>query len=202
MSSAHDLDVELEPPPAGAEAPARAARAAQRTPPASPPLRLSREQARSCSGQLATGVSVVTTLDVDALPYGLTMSAVVCVSLDPFLYLVSVGRDSDTLPPLLRRRAFALNVLKAGQEPLAQTFAGKGGPGKFRGIRYRLSAATGVPVLNDTLAAVECRILDVHTGGDHRLVIGEVLAMSTAPGLPLLRYAGGYAGIGSTAGAA
>ncbi|MGE5116497.1 MAG: flavin reductase family protein [Betaproteobacteria bacterium] len=156
---------------------------------------LSRDQARACSRQLASGVSVVTTRDLDSQPHGLTVSAVLCVSLEPSLFLVSIAETSTTLAPLLRRGAFVINILAMGQEAVADVFASKAGPDKFRRVAYDLSADTRLPLLCGALAMLECRLVHAYAGGDHRLIVGEVCATSMNPGLPLLRYDGRYLGV-------
>jgi flavin reductase (DIM6/NTAB) family NADH-FMN oxidoreductase RutF len=135
---------------------------------------LSREQARACSRQLATGVSVVTTCDLDSQPYGLTVSAVLSVSLEPSVFLISVAETSKTLAPLLRRGAFVINILAAGQELIAEAFASQSGTNKFGHIAYELSAEARLPLLGGALAVLECRLVHAYAGGDHRLVVGEV----------------------------
>ena len=155
---------------------------------------LSREQARACSRQLATGVSVVTTCDLDSQPYGLTVSAVLSVSLEPSVFLVSVAETSRTLAPLLRRGAFVINILSAGQELIAEAFASQSGTDKFGHVVYELSTEGRLPLLGGALALLECRLLHAYAGGDHRLVVGEVCAMRVNSGLPLLRYDGRYLG--------
>lgn len=119
---------------------------------------VSPEQLRACSRQLAAGVTVVTTCDVKGYPYGLTVSAVVCLSLEPALFLICVSEKSDTLGPLLESGTFAINVLGRGQEALARTFASKRHAEKFKHIVYDLSAPTRLPVLAsvcpETLGAV------------------------------------------------
>jgi flavin reductase (NADH)/flavin reductase len=153
---------------------------------------LSRDGTRDCARRLASGVSVVTTRDLDGQPYGLTMSAVLCVSLDPSLFLASIADTSETLAPLLRRAAFVINVLGAGQQALADTFASKGRCDKFLHVAYGLSAGHRLPVLWGALAAIECRLVDALAAADHRLLLGEGRTMRVRPGSPLLRYDGDY----------
>ena len=64
-------------------------------------------------------------------------------------------------------------------------------PSRFDEIGYR-EGATGAPLIHDTLAAVECRIVDLLAGGDHTIVIGEVEATHVGEGKPLLYFRGGY----------
>jgi flavin reductase (DIM6/NTAB) family NADH-FMN oxidoreductase RutF len=156
---------------------------------------VSPDEVRACSRQLASGVSVVTTCDAAGRPYGLTMSAVLCVSLDPALFAICIGEESETLGPLLERGAFAINVLGAEQEALARTFASKGGRDKFRRVAYHSSATVQLPVLRGALAVVECSLVAAYPGGDHRLVVGKVEATRLGCGPPLLRYDGRYLGV-------
>lgn len=156
---------------------------------------VSPEQLRACSRQLAAGVTVVTTCDVKGYPYGLTVSAVVCLSLEPALFLICVSEKSDTLGPLLESGAFAINVLGRGQEALARTFASKGRVEKFKHIAYDLSAPKRLPVLANVLAVLECKLIDTYAGGDHRIVIGEVRVTRMNGGLPLVHYDGRYLGV-------
>jgi flavin reductase (DIM6/NTAB) family NADH-FMN oxidoreductase RutF len=73
----------------------------------------------------SAGVAVITTLDADDRPRGLTTTAVTSVSLEPPLLLVCIDRSSRTLPALLHARAFVVNVLDARHAPLAKHFASK-----------------------------------------------------------------------------
>lgn len=145
---------------------------------------------------MAAGVAVVTTCDPAGLPVGLTMSAITCLSLEPPLFLICVSEASDTLPALLQRGAFAINLLRREQEAVARTFAGKGGAGKFDCVEYAWGTLPQVPVLLGALAVVECQVVSVHPGGDHRIVTGSVKAARASDGEPLLYYASGYRSIG------
>lgn len=151
-----------------------------------------REQLRGCARRLASGVAVVTTCDLAGRPYGLTMSAVNCVSFEPALFLICVSETSDTLPALLQRRAFAIHFLRRDQEALARTFAAKGGAEKFSRIDYTEGVLPGVPQLTSALAVIECEMVIAYRGGDHRVVIGSVKAARAYAGDPLLYYAGDY----------
>ena len=90
------------------------------------PTLISPENFRKASGLWATGVSIVTTVDGDGTPFGLTMNSVTSLSLDPPLYLVNLDKGSDTLNALLVSRAFCINVLASDQQPLSNAFAKKG----------------------------------------------------------------------------
>ena len=153
---------------------------------------------RKACGYWATGVSIVTTRDTDGKAYGLTMNGLTSLSLDPPLFIICVDNKSDTLEPMKRSGAFCINVLSAGQQDLSNRFAKKG-PDKFEGVEHG-SGPTGSPQLAGHLLAVECRVKEVHPGGDHHIFVGEVvhLEMPASEALqPLLYYRGKYASVAS-----
>tara|TARA_B100001123_G_scaffold342814_1_gene389114 strand:- start:40 stop:534 length:495 start_codon:yes stop_codon:yes gene_type:complete len=159
--------------------------------------KISSDSFRKASGRWATGVSIVTTSDSEGEPFGLTMNAVTSLSLDPPLYIVNVDVSSDTLAPLLSSGSFCINVLAAGQQELSNRFAKKG-DNKFKDIPYR-TGATKAPQLGGALMNIDCRVNAVHDGGDHKIVVGEVVAIvtdeDTAAKKPLLYYGGSYASL-------
>ena len=145
-------------------------------------------------GHFATGVSVITTRDVDGKPYGLTANALCSVSLTPPLLLVCVDKCAESHPAFERSRLFAVNVLALGHEELSRRFAVSGGD-KFVDVRHRFGT-TGVPLLEDVLAVVECRVVAVHEAGDHTIYIGEVEHLEAFEGDPLLFFRGQYRRLG------
>jgi flavin reductase ActVB len=153
---------------------------------------------RQVMGWLAAGVSVVTTVDRAGRPWGLTATAVCSVSLDPPLTLVCIDRGADCHQAFLEAEAFAVNLLRDTQQELSHHFAKKDAL-KFEGILYR-PGVTGVPILADGLANLECRIRVRHPGGDHTIVIGEavhsVVPSSEDSGSPLVHFRGGYVRLG------
>ena len=62
-----------------------------------------------------------------------------------------------------------------------------GGP-KFDGVDWHPAPATGAPVIEGSLAWVDCRVELVHDAGDHELIIGKVLDLGTGDGSPLLFF--------------
>jgi flavin reductase (DIM6/NTAB) family NADH-FMN oxidoreductase RutF len=120
------------------------------------------------------GVAVVTTLDADGTPRGLTTTAVTSVSLHPPLLLACVGRGSRTLPALRRARAFAVNVLDAGHAHVALRFGSKA-EDKFAELAWT-PGPDGQPILHDhCIAWTECRTRSEVEAGDHMILIGEVV---------------------------
>jgi flavin reductase (DIM6/NTAB) family NADH-FMN oxidoreductase RutF len=145
---------------------------------------------RRIMGRFATGVTVITTRDAEGTYGGMTANAVASLSLEPPLVLVSVDRRAQTHLVLTQTRCFVMNILTADQEPLSRRFA-MPGPKDFSDIPLT-TAATGVPVLAEALAWVDCRVTDILAGGDHDIFVGEIHAGDARDGQPLLYYAGQY----------
>ncbi|MBX5457475.1 MAG: flavin reductase family protein [Thermogemmatispora sp.] len=143
-------------------------------------MSIDREFFRHVLGQFATGVTVVTTRGSAGL-VGLTVNAFCSVSLDPPLVLVCIDLKSRTLQAIRESQIFAVNILSEEQEELARCFAL---PSEER-YRYFCHAAyhlgvTGAPLLEGTLAFVEARLVADYPGGDHAILLGEVVALGTA----------------------
>lgn len=151
---------------------------------------------RRAMGALTTGVTVVTTASDDGEMHGMTASAVASLSLDPFLVLVCVRRGT-VFDRLVRRiGTFGITVLSEAQREHSGWFASRTrprGPAQFEPFPWRPGPATGSPLLEGGLTYLDCRLADVHDGGDHVIVLGEVLALGELGGAgPLLHYEGGY----------
>jgi flavin reductase (DIM6/NTAB) family NADH-FMN oxidoreductase RutF len=122
-----------------------------------------------------TGVAIVTTLDAEGSPRGLTSNAVCSVSADPPLVLVCVDRTSRTLPALLAAKGFVVNFVAAGSHELAARFASKADD-KFDGIDWR-PAPSGRPWLHaDAVAYADCVTDQEVEAGDHVILVGRVEA--------------------------
>ena len=141
-------------------------------------------------GHFATGVTVITTRDIDGKPYGLTANSLCSVSLDPPLLLVCVDKRAESHPAFGRSGLFAVNILGIGHEDLSRRFAVSGGD-KFVDVDHR-SGVSGLPLLDGALASVECRVVAVHEAGDHTIFIGEVEHLQADNGDPLLFFRGKY----------
>jgi 3-hydroxy-9,10-secoandrosta-1,3,5(10)-triene-9,17-dione monooxygenase reductase component len=145
---------------------------------------------RNVIGHFATGVCVVTAEGPEG-PVGMTANAVCSVSLDPLLLLVCFDRGARTLPIVRESRRFGVNVLAAGQEAIALTFASKlPETEKFAGVPHRLH--DGVPVIEGALAWLGCHLTELVPAGDHVIGIGEVDVAEAGDGEPLLWYRGAF----------
>jgi flavin reductase (DIM6/NTAB) family NADH-FMN oxidoreductase RutF len=139
-------------------------------------------------GAFPTGVGIVTTLDQDQQPKGLTSNALCSVSAEPPLLLVCVDKNSNTLPALRHTKKFVVNYLSAGRGDLSNLFASKE-PDKFNGISWR-PANNGMPWLHaDSIAYAECNVAQELDAGDHIIFLGEVVGgQPPAPGTKPLMY--------------
>ena len=147
------------------------------------------ELQRQVMGRFATGVTVVTTRTGDEM-CGMTANAVMSLSLEPPLLVVSVDRAAHMHGALLESGCFAVNVLKQEHESLSRRFAKKG-PKNFSDLSCTVKE-TGSPILDDALAFADCRVVEVLSGGDHDMFVGELLAAASRRGEPLIFYGGNY----------
>lgn len=141
-------------------------------------------------GLFATGVTVLTTRDSHGRPYGLTANAVASLSLDPPLLIICIDKKAETHPHFSDSRRFVVNILAEDQAELSTRFAKSGGD-KFGDLTFSANQ-DGVPVLEGTIAHVECRIIETHEGGDHVIHIGEVQHAEVRGGRPLCFFQGRY----------
>jgi flavin reductase (DIM6/NTAB) family NADH-FMN oxidoreductase RutF len=145
---------------------------------------------RDALGCFATGVTVVTCLH-DGVPAGLTVNSFTSVSLDPPLLLVCIARQAASGPALISASHFAVNVLQTGQQPASIRFATRD-EDRFGATPWACGEA-GAPILEDSLGVFECERYAVYDGGDHHILVGQVVKASFDAGLdPLLYFRGRY----------
>lgn len=133
---------------------------------------------RAVLAQFATGVGVMTSASA-GVPHGMTVNALASVSLQPLLVLVCVERDSIMAGVVAEAGVFGLSLLTADQRRLSDHFANPDRPEgdeQFTAVPYD-TAETGAPLLEEALAWIDCRVWALHDGGDHVIVVGEVLAL-------------------------
>lgn len=147
---------------------------------------------RQVLGHFATGVTVVTGVDA-AGPVGFACQAFAALSLEPPLTVFCPARSSGSWQRIAPTGQFAVNLLAEEQRELSRRF-GRSSADKFAGVGWAPSAG-GVPVLDGVLTWLACRIVAVHEGGDHDVVIGRVTELGpTRAGRPLVFYRGRYTG--------
>lgn len=144
---------------------------------------------RNALGQFTTGVTVVTTVDAQGHPVGMTVSSFNSVSLDPALVLWSVARSAGSYPAFAQCSHYAIHVLASHHKDLALQFAQRG-IDRFAGVAWQPNAH-GVPLLEEALATFECRARSQYPEGDHLIMVGEVQACCHAANAsPLLYHSG------------
>ncbi len=133
------------------------------------------EALRQAMRRWVSGVSIVSTLYQDQ-PYGMTVSSLTSVSLDPPYILVSLARDARTRQAVLQAGFFGVTLLAEDQADLSERFAGLvDSPERFAGVKT-FTLVTGAPLLNEGLAHLDCRVAQTLEVGTHTLVIGAVQA--------------------------
>ncbi len=152
-------------------------------------MTVSRETFFEIMASFPSGVAIVTTLDHQGGPKGLTTTAVASVSAQPPLLLVCVDVASRTLPALRFRRRFVVNFMREGRSDLCLRFASKAEE-KFAGVAWSPTGSS-LPLLHDdALAWAECETVEELESGDHVILLASVTAGGGAAdeGTPLLYY--------------
>ena len=147
---------------------------------------------RACA-LFPTGVAVVTTRAADATAHGLTVNAFCSLSLDPPLILVAIDRACSVLDTFEKAERFAINFLSVDQQDLSVRFS-QLPEGRFAGVSWS-PGTDGAPLIEGTIGSIECRTTNIIDAGDHRALIGEVVAASVGEGAPLVFFRSGYAGL-------
>lgn len=144
---------------------------------------------RAALGMFATGVTIVTACNDDGEPVGLTASSFNSVSLDPPLVLWSLGQAAGSMAVFANGRHYAINVLAADQQALAERFAARG-VDRWAGVAYT-PGVSGAPLLQGCVATFECFNRSQYTEGDHVIFVGEVERCTRSPSASPLLYHGG-----------
>lgn len=147
---------------------------------------------RRALGQFPTGVTVMTTVDENGDPVGMTASSFNSVSIDPPLILWSIGHEAHGLNAFRDSEHFSVNILSNQQIDLSNRFASRG-TDKFKDIEYS-HGTVGCPLFERCAAQLECRTWKTYDGGDHTIIVGEVLSYKHSPSSSaLVFHHGAYA---------
>lgn len=152
------------------------------------------ERFRRTVGRYATGVTVITTV-LDGVDHAMTSNSFTSVSLDPLLVLFCAERDARFHEAVLEAGVWGVSILTRDARRHAQWFATRGRPliGQF-GAAPHHRGTSGVPLLDEAIAWLECRTVAVHGAGDHDVIVGEVTHLPELPDLqdPLVYWTSGY----------
>jgi flavin reductase (DIM6/NTAB) family NADH-FMN oxidoreductase RutF len=135
-----------------------------------------------------TGVTVVTGMDDEGWPLGLTIGTFTSVSLDPPLVGFLPAKASRGWRQIAATGSFCVNVLRHEQEDLCRQFARRP-EDRFEGLSWRTSPG-GSPILGGVLAWMDCTIESTVDAGDHWFVMGRVQHLEVRSGLPLVFFSG------------
>jgi flavin reductase (DIM6/NTAB) family NADH-FMN oxidoreductase RutF len=148
---------------------------------------------RRVVGSFASGVTIIVTGREGAY-HGMTANAFTSLSLNPTLVLVCIDKRAATLGRVRETGGFSVNILDAAQEHLSRAFATRGSPESngLIGVDFHLGES-GLPVLDEAIATLECEVRQEYEGGDHAIFVAEVMHAQMADETePLLFFRGGY----------
>jgi flavin reductase (DIM6/NTAB) family NADH-FMN oxidoreductase RutF len=148
---------------------------------------------RRVCGRFATGVTVISVVDAEGTPHGMTINSFASLSLDPPLVMVSINLRNSMLEHFLRSTHFAVNVLAHDQEHHSRRFA-KHTADRFQGVDWQ-GAESGAPLIEGALAHLECSNMRWFEAGDHAVLIGQVVRAGCRDGRPLLFFQSNYASL-------
>lgn len=143
---------------------------------------------RRVMGRFATGVTVVSFMLTNR-PVGMTVNSFLSVSMEPPLILISVRKASSFVEHVRVGSRFGINILSEQQRKLGPHFANQPEPG----ANARFHDHAGTPLLDDSLAHIVARVVDIHPAGDHLLFIAEIEHLEHGPeAQPLIFFSGRY----------
>lgn len=143
--------------------------------------------------QFASGVTVVTT-EHEGRAYGMTVASFASLSLRPPLVVVCIEKNVKSHDAIAASGRFGVSILGADQSGISNRFASKVDD-KFDGVSVR-RGELGVPLIDDAICAIECRVHQQLPGGDHTMFVGEVVDAQTTDSAPLVYFRSGYRSLG------
>lgn len=145
---------------------------------------------RSALSRFASGVTVVTTKDETGKLFGITVSAFCSVSLDPPLVLICIEKTTGSHHAFEQSGRFTVNILSSNEASVSDHFASLI-EDKFAGIDHAVDEH-GVPILQGSLATLQCSLFKSLDGGDHSIFLGEVEHVIVRDADPLVYFRGTY----------
>lgn len=144
---------------------------------------------RKAMSTFPSGVTVITTAE-GRKRWGMTVASFASLSLDPPLVIACLETRVETRAAVERTRHFGVSILAAGQASISNQFASRV-PDRFEGVAVR-PGALGDPLIEGAVCQLECRVYDVFPGGDHTIIVGEVLDSTTTDEESLLYWRSRY----------
>jgi flavin reductase (DIM6/NTAB) family NADH-FMN oxidoreductase RutF len=122
---------------------------------------------------------------------GLTASSFVTLSFEPPMVMFAIQQHADSYTSIVSSKAFGVSLLGSGQSQIASLFATKGRE-KYERTSFSVGGALKVPLIEGSLAEIECLTSQVFVSGDHAIIVGLVEAVRTRSGEPLLYFGGKF----------
>lgn len=145
---------------------------------------------KNALGRFTTGVTVISCKTNDGKMHGMTVNSFTSVSLEPPLVLWCIRKCASIYSEFITATSFATSVLPADQRELSQRFADRN-PKTFSPLEIDVFK-TGAPLLKNRIAGFDCIVRERYQGGDHSIILGEIVAFDSLTGDPLVYFASNY----------
>ena len=143
---------------------------------------------RKTLGKYSTGVTIVTSIDNDGIPIGMTVNSFTSVSLLPALVLWCIDKKQPSYNSFMNAEGYAVNILSKDQNDICYKFASQL-DNKFQNVDWKISE-NGFPLLKNSLAWFDCKKWNYYAGGDHEILVGEVTSFDSLELEPLTYWNG------------
>ena len=143
---------------------------------------------RKTFGKYSTGVTVVTSIDNDRNPIGMTVNSFTSVSLLPALVLWCIDKKQPSYNSFMNAEGYAVNILSKDQNDICYKFASQL-DNKFENVDCEISE-NGFPLVKNSLAWFDCKKWNYYSGGDHQILVGEVTSFDSFELEPLTYWNG------------
>ena len=138
------------------------------------------------------GVGVVTTNSQTHGLQGMTVSAFSCLTADFAQILCCLNIHAETVLGIDESQFFSMNFLTVNQEKAARQFAGGASMAERFSTNLWHTAATGAPLLSESLVSLDCKLVQKIHAGFHYIVIGEIQVSEVREGQPLIYHRGNF----------
>ena len=152
---------------------------------------MNKKNLRNVLSKFATGVTVVSTIDCDGKPIGMTANSFTSVPLDPPLVLWSIGINQPSYDAFLKAKGYSVSILSKDQKDICDLFSSPI-ENKFSDIDYTLTD-NGFPIIQKSLAWFDCLKWNNYPGGDHQILVGEIKNFYADENDPLIFWNGSLA---------
>ena len=144
---------------------------------------------RNTMGRFSTGVTVITVKEGGEI-HGMTANSFSSVSLEPPIISICIDHRAKCLDLISKAGYFGVNFLKTEQINISKLFANQKVEVKPE-VSFKVTEE-GVPLLDDALTNLNCKVVNEVEVGDHTVFFGEVLGLKNNEGSPLCFFQGKY----------